>query len=182
LFGNEQKEHEARWKAGDFTLAEIDDAIRLMEQRLKSGQGEIPSAICRLSLPMTRCLRRMLDEAMKQRGKTESLGEPFFGVDGCPNDETLEKIEEWRGDVEKLLRFVKDAWDDVHGYGVELKIDDDRIVFEGATGGWSGNGSLLYHLKLSPSLLAVEPKIEMKGAGAFRIEVSKKNVGRQERS
>lgn len=39
------------------TIDDIDDAIRLMEQRLASGQGTAASAMCRLSLAMTKVLR-----------------------------------------------------------------------------------------------------------------------------
>lgn len=47
-------------QTGVFTLDEIDDEIRFMDARLHGGQGRLPDAMCRLSLPMTRSLRGMV--------------------------------------------------------------------------------------------------------------------------
>ena len=44
-------------------LADIDDAIRLMRERMDTGQGDCTSPMCRLSLAMSERLRSALAEA-----------------------------------------------------------------------------------------------------------------------
>ena len=66
----------------------------------------------------------------------------IFDEDGYPTEETLERIEKWDWqDALGCLRFVKDCWhwDD---WAVETAAKEG-IEFRFATGGWSGNESLI---------------------------------------
>jgi hypothetical protein len=81
-----------------------------------------------------------------------ALKEPTFDADGYPTDETLDTIREWDWhDFPALMAFVASAW---HwgGFGnkpslIEPLFDemyaDDGHWWSGATGGWSGNESLI---------------------------------------
>jgi hypothetical protein len=78
--------------------------------------------------------------------------EPTFAADGYPTDETLDAIREWDyHDFPALMEFVAGAW---KWDGLENKpsiieplfdswYEDDGYWWCGATGGWSGNESLL---------------------------------------
>jgi hypothetical protein len=56
-----------------FTLAEIDESIRLMERRLETGQGTRASAMCRLSLDATKALRGMVADAQADVDRHASM-------------------------------------------------------------------------------------------------------------
>lgn len=59
-----------------FTLAEIDESIRLMERRLETGQGTRASAMCRLSLDAAKALRGMVTDAQADVDRrSAALGE-----------------------------------------------------------------------------------------------------------
>ncbi len=78
--------------------------------------------------------------------------EPTFDADGYPTDETLDAISEWDyHDFPALMEFVASAW---KWDGLENKpsrieplfdkqYEDDGCWWTGATGGWSGNESLV---------------------------------------
>ena len=63
---------------------------------------------------------------------------PAFDADGYPTDETLNAIEEWPyTDFDGLLEYVREAWSDI---GRIWEADGDIKL---ATGGWSGNESII---------------------------------------
>jgi hypothetical protein len=66
--------------------------------------------------------------------------EPTFDADGYPTDETLQVIREWPyADGNALLEYLARVW-----YYPERAMTDEgdgRVGF--ATGGWSGNESLI---------------------------------------
>jgi len=80
------------------------------------------------------------------------MTEPTFDVDGYPTDETIDAIREWDyHDFPALMEFVARAW---KWGGLENKpsiieplfdrdYQDDGNWWCGATGGWSGNESLV---------------------------------------
>lgn len=69
---------------------------------------------------------------------------PTFDADGYPSDETLEHIEALgrTAHTDEWLRLVREAWN--HHYGV-IREKGGRIEF--ATGGWSGNESIIGSMK-----------------------------------
>lgn len=76
------------------------------------------------------------------------MNEPTFDKNGYPTDETLREIEifSWHGKGPyAFLEFVQKAWSD---YGVIREIPkEDRIRVEFATGGWSGNESIIQSME-----------------------------------
>jgi hypothetical protein len=80
------------------------------------------------------------------------MPEPTFDVAGYPTEETLQLIKEWSyKDFPALMQFVATAW---KWNGFEIKpslieplfdrgYEDDGCWWCGATGGWSGNESLI---------------------------------------
>jgi len=71
------------------------------------------------------------------------MNEPTFDCDGYPSDETLEAIENWpMEDFKNCLKFAEKAYQ--KGYGVWKK-EEGWIKI--ATGGWSGNESVVYALQ-----------------------------------
>ncbi len=64
---------------------------------------------------------------------------PTFDSDGYPTDETLDAIAKWSfDDAVGWLNFIHSAWS--HRFGF-LQCEMNQIVF--ATGGWSGNESII---------------------------------------
>lgn len=69
------------------------------------------------------------------------MNSPTFDADGCPTEETLAAIRAWpHTDHPGLMRFVQES---VEGYG-RLWREGDSIKL--ATGGWSGNESIVQAL------------------------------------
>jgi hypothetical protein len=84
------------------------------------------------------------------------MTEPVFDNHGYPDEETLERIEQWDSmDPDGCLNFVKRAWHWPEGASHQLTDAEASIVGakEGerhlrlATGGWSGNESLVGALR-----------------------------------
>jgi hypothetical protein len=72
------------------------------------------------------------------------MKEPTFDADGYPSDDTIEAIEKWpTEDFVNCLKFAEKAYQKQH-YGVWKKQDGWIKI---ATGGWSGNESIVYALK-----------------------------------
>lgn len=86
---------------------------------------------------------------------------PTFDRDGYPTDETLDRIERWPvaqqvDGVRTCLDFVVEAWDTRYGsvhrtlMDIEqafLAPDANETFIRFATGGWSGNESLIHALQ-----------------------------------
>ena len=86
---------------------------------------------------------------------------PTFDRDGYPSDETLDRIERWPvaqqlDGVRKCLDFVVEAWDTRYGSVHRTLIDIEQAFLAPtanetfirfATGGWSGNESLIHALQ-----------------------------------
>jgi len=82
------------------TSADIDEAILCMEQRLASGQGNLTSAMCRLSLPMAQMLRRVRDALRAERDQQREMT-----LDLADDYKTLEaQLATERGRLEKAKR------------------------------------------------------------------------------
>ena len=68
------------------------------------------------------------------------MKEPTFDADGYPTQETLDAIKEWPvNDPEGWFDFVEDAWT----YNDSFRRTFRGRHIEAATGGWSGNESLI---------------------------------------
>ena len=68
---------------------------------------------------------------------------PTFDADGYPTDETLDAIRLWPWEKSKeLFAFLQAAWK----YPECFNVKEDGLI-EIATGGWSGNESLIYALE-----------------------------------
>jgi hypothetical protein len=89
--------------------------------------------------------------------------EPTFDSDGYPTDDTLDAIREWDfHDFPALMEFVEAAWSDYGWFGrygaddgpklvgIQDPDEDDGCWWCGATGGWSGNESLVAALDQNP--------------------------------
>lgn len=83
-----------------------------------------------------------------------SLRERYITEAGYPTDEALEKLRKWPADdVNGALDFMAALWwpDGVHGVSRELCSGEGPVVYADeddrflrlATGGWSGNESLI---------------------------------------
>jgi hypothetical protein len=71
------------------------------------------------------------------------MKEPTFDIDGYPSDDTIEAIEKWPvNDFVNCLKFAEKAYQ--RGYGVWNRKNGWLKI---ATGGWSGNESIVYALK-----------------------------------
>ena len=69
--------------------------------------------------------------------------QPTFDQNGYPTEETLKTISYWPTEYpDELLQYVIDAWNQKFGKVTILK---NKVKL--ATGGWSGNESLLMMLK-----------------------------------
>lgn len=67
------------------------------------------------------------------------MNSPTFDANGYPSEETLGTIALWQiADPVGWLEFVRDAWN--HHYG-RIRFTPDFDEF--ATGGWSGNESII---------------------------------------
>jgi len=78
--------------------------------------------------------------------KRRAMTEPEFDRDGYPTDRTLEAIEKWdSSDFRGLMKFVADAWK--YPECAYPKENDDEIEYHFATGGWSGNESLISSIR-----------------------------------
>ena len=86
------------------------------------------------------------------------MAEPTFDVDGYPTEETLERLRTWPiTDAAAALDFVAAAWHWPNGVSRELRLQEAELLFwkpsdrflRFATGGWSGNESLIDALKQS---------------------------------
>lgn len=83
-------------------------------------------------------------------GMSNSKKEPEFDRDGYPTERTLQVVTDWDfEDPKGLLEFVKDAW-----YWPEYARETRPGLYVFATGGWSGNESLLLALRESGVWLA----------------------------
>lgn len=71
--------------------------------------------------------------------------EPTFDRHGYPTPETEESIRNWRmNDPKGWIEFIGKSWN--HGYG-RIWSEDGMVKF--ATGGWSGNESIVCAMKQS---------------------------------
>lgn len=67
-------------------------------------------------------------------------GKDWIDEDGYPTDEALERIKDWPyADFSGLFEFVAALWK----WPNYLTAEDDRRTYRFATGGWSGNESLI---------------------------------------
>lgn len=78
-----------------------------------------------------------------------NMNEPTFDKSGYPTEETLREIELFpheRGPHE-FLEFIKEAWNSDYGMITETPTMDYSIRVQLATGGWSGNGSIIQSMQ-----------------------------------
>jgi len=72
---------------------------------------------------------------------------PVIDDDGYPTDETLECIKTWPfGEYPSLMQYVTDAWSDYGWFeqtGGHFDPMEDETPWACATGGWSGNESII---------------------------------------
>jgi len=93
---------------------------------------------------------------------------PTFDSDGYPTDETLDAISEWDfNDFPALMEFVEAAWSDYGWFcnhdeidgpklvGIQDRDEDDGHWWQCATGGWSGNESLVAALDANTMFAAL---------------------------
>lgn len=92
------------------------------------------------------------------------MTEPTFDADGYPTDETLEALETWDWhEAAAGLKFAAAAWHWPEWVGEELRENERGIVnaetgerfVRFATGGWSGNESVIAALKRNRVLCAL---------------------------
>jgi hypothetical protein len=90
--------------------------------------------------------------------------QPELDVDGYPTDATLEAIQAWPyQDIAGCLDFAREAWHWPDWQGEELSAAEREVVHaeEGerfarfATGGWSGNESVIAALKANMMVRAM---------------------------
>ena len=79
---------------------------------------------------------------------SEPMAEPTFDDEGYPTDETLDTIRTWPfGDFTGLMRFCAKAWSDYGWFEPhKVRFDDpleSTVTWACATGGWSGNESII---------------------------------------
>lgn len=100
-----------------------------------------------------------LDDAAYRPSDPHTI--PTFDRDGYPSDETLDRIERWPvaqqvDGVRTCLDFVVEAWDTRYGSvhrtlmvteQAFLAPDANETFIRFATGGWSGNESLIHALQ-----------------------------------
>lgn len=68
---------------------------------------------------------------------------PTFDQSGYPTEETLEAIAHWHsGDPNGWIEFIREAWN--HGYG---RMWNEDGFLKLATGGWSGNESIIHAMQ-----------------------------------
>ena len=81
-----------------------------------------------------------------------AMNEPAFDIGGYPTDKTLRAIREWPyTDFPALMQFVSSAWKwgglkqmpSIIEPLFDETYEDDGYWWCGATGGWSGNESLV---------------------------------------
>ncbi len=89
---------------------------------------------------------------MPNKTKPNQAPEPEFSKDGYPTEWTLKMLEQWpHEDAQGALEFMRKAWNWDDHVSNELKpeeakvvhADDGDLYFRFATGGWSGNESLI---------------------------------------
>ncbi len=66
------------------------------------------------------------------------MTQPTFDCDGYPTEKTLAAIRGWREDCAALLRYIAAAW-----YRPSYAQEARPGLWVFATGGWSGNESLM---------------------------------------
>jgi len=93
----------ARAEAEVFTLPQIDDAIRGMEERLADGQGDKTMAMCRLSLPMTHWLRKQLHESQRAVAALDAPDACYAAIDQL-NHLCAQPDWEYAGQVVRSVR------------------------------------------------------------------------------
>jgi len=87
-----------------------------------------------------------------------------FDVDGYPTDECLDSIRHYEGKWQELMENIAPAF---HGYGRCEQRDDG--VWEVATGGWSGNESIISALQDNYIFWAICWRLSKRG-GYFEFE------------
>jgi hypothetical protein len=113
------------------------------------------------------------------------MDEPTFDKDGYPTDETLAVIRCWSYEEGfwTLMEFVKEAWSD-YGWleNCPSKIEpifkgeeDDGRYWCGATGGWSGNESILAALEHNVMFSALCWNASVRG-GYHEYHIPKMNL------
>jgi hypothetical protein len=80
---------------------------------------------------------------------TNPTPDPTFDADGYPTDETLKIIETWpinsNDSIASLLEYVKKAW--TYNFPVNSGGSERESWIYIATGGWSGNESIISALE-----------------------------------
>lgn len=96
----------------------------------------------------------------------------MFDVDGYPTDETLKRIEDWPyTDINGCLDFVQSCWHWPDCASNKLRPEEVDIVGERdgerflrlATGGWSGNESVVCALRNNRVVWAIAWQMHARG-------------------
>lgn len=87
----------------------------------------------------------MITKSDKQAAEAfvRAKAHPTFNADGYPTEETDIAIRGWDfRDAPGWLEFIREAWDESYG-----RIWEDGGLLKLATGGWSGNESIVYAMR-----------------------------------
>lgn len=110
---------------------------------------------------------------------SDHLSEPTFDSDGYPTDETLDAIRQWSPlDIRGLMEFIAEAWRDFGFFEKRPPVldEDNGCYWCCATGGWSGNESLLGALGENVVAYAVSWNLSRRG-GYHEFHVPKYEGG-----
>ena len=101
---------------------------------------------------------------------------PVFDADGYPTDETLTAIRDWPyTDHGGLVEYVREAWSD---YG---RMWEEDGMLRLATGGWSGNESIISSLKANAMFMAMWWESSHRGGlEVFRMQNGARRQQKQE--
>ena len=102
--------------------------------------------------------------------------QPEFDKYGYPTGDTLVAIHKWdfKGESHReLMEFVEEAWRDYGPFDSEQS--EDTILYSIATGGWSGNESLVGALMDNTIFWALCWMSSSRG-GQYEFEVKKRPV------
>lgn len=120
--------------------------------------------------------------------ETTAMKEPTFDKDGYPTDETLQAITQWSlTDVRGCFDFIEQAWEYPENIRRNLTPEEitvtkhlgDGEVRVFATGGWSGNESLIYALMQNLPIYGYSWMLSVRGGlHIFRL----KDVQKEEKS
>lgn len=88
---------------------------------------------------------------MMEEIKQIKIIHPTFDADGYPTEETELAIKTWDcRDMDGWIKYIYETWN--HNYG---RIFEENGLFKMATGGWSGNESIISSMRENYALWSV---------------------------